>query len=850
MNSKKAITLLVLATLVMSLVPVLPVSAAVTITALTDTSAVPVPYVSGTDTVVYGDTMRIVGAGVTSGDTIKAYWDTVGAAYEVNATTGEPAGEYEIWVDIPSTVVGDHYVWIKDIETGQTVRSAAITVDPKIELDIKEGLPNDDVVISGYGYDDDEEITVTWAAGAIDTSPSTVESDDDGAWTATISVPDPSPYAIYAIVAVDEAAGGANTANANFEVGAAITLDVDEGPAGTVVTISGRGFTAATVLDASIAGMVEMDTDPTTGPFKLVAEDDDTVTISAGETFTYSVIVPSVAAGDYEITVDDGPRDASADFEVLGNSGIDIDPGYAAPGGVFTVSGENYTQISGSTLTFTVGGTSVSDSITVEADGTFEGTIIMPAKTLGAEHAVVATDENGLTATDNVLCGVLTVLLSDYEGPVGTKVSLTATGLKGTLNYNVTLGGEKLIADVAAGGATSISDEFYIPSLAPGVHTLTFLDQGWDISVDVDVTVTEAASISITPSGAPNRYQVYIYGENWAEAEVDNVVWWLWNDTDEWDITAKVWELDDNTTFPLIPWDNQTFDAYFTIGDVSNMLELGTYNINATQAITGQHAKSYIYAETTIDVVAEDWDISIKKDTYEVGDTITYNIRATFKKAGAELTITDPDGYVHWFATLGAGDWITVGDWQTVPVGYQIGDNSASPFTLSEDAPLGTWTWAIEDGDDELESGSFEVVEPADSAAAVEEAVEEAVEVAIEAALEESLAGVTADIEALADEIIDYSSEFDSVADDIAAVAGLAADAIDAAEAAADAVSSVATVAGDAAEAAADAAEAATAAKDAATGLTTLVYGAIGAALVAALAAIVSLMQISRRIAG
>ncbi len=90
-------------------------------------------------------------------------------------------------------------------------------------------------------------------------------------------------------------------------------------------------------------------------------------------------------------------------------------------------------------------------------------------------------------------------------------------------------------------------------------------------------------------------------------------------------------------------------------------------------------------------------------------------------------------------------------------------------------------------------------------------------------------------------------------ADAAASAATAAGTAANAAKTSADAATAAATSAGTKADAAKTAADAAKTAADsaaaAANGLTTLVYAAIGASLIAALAAIVALMQISRKIA-
>ena len=72
MNSKKAITLLVLVTLIMGLIPIVPVHAALTpAVALYDTTGAVVT--SGDK----GDTVSAQGTGVTAGKTVEIYWDAV-----------------------------------------------------------------------------------------------------------------------------------------------------------------------------------------------------------------------------------------------------------------------------------------------------------------------------------------------------------------------------------------------------------------------------------------------------------------------------------------------------------------------------------------------------------------------------------------------------------------------------------------------------------------------------------------------------------------------------------------------------------------------------------------------------
>jgi len=75
MNSKKAITLLVLATLLMTLIPITGVhsiSDIVTVHEEVDGEPGPELYEG-----VYGDTLIVQGSGVTAGKIVNVYWDSV-----------------------------------------------------------------------------------------------------------------------------------------------------------------------------------------------------------------------------------------------------------------------------------------------------------------------------------------------------------------------------------------------------------------------------------------------------------------------------------------------------------------------------------------------------------------------------------------------------------------------------------------------------------------------------------------------------------------------------------------------------------------------------------------------------
>ncbi|MBT4292226.1 hypothetical protein HOD41_06000, partial [bacterium] len=243
---------------------------------------------------------------------------------------------------------------------------------------------------------------------------------------------------------------------------------------------------------------ITMDTDPVpTGSVPIAIEDDETFDTSASGTFTQSIIIPSLEIGDYGITVNDGVKTATFGFEVLGISELEVEPELTTPGASVTISGYNYSQIAGSTLTFTIGGSAVPDSITVDADGTFEGMVIVPALPLGELHELTVIDENGLNARFDLLFNHYVLLLSEYQGYSGEEVQITASGLRGTGlfddKFDIWFGNEAIYTGIPA-TQTNIAESFTVPDVPPGIYEVTITDHGWGYNISTDFQVVREIS--------------------------------------------------------------------------------------------------------------------------------------------------------------------------------------------------------------------------------------------------------------------------------------------------------------------------------------------------------------------
>ena len=826
-----------------------------------------------------GDTIDVSGDpdDVTSGATINVYWDAaIGTgAILLNTTTGMNDGNYTVKIDIPETESGTHYVWVEDTSSTLSRKSLNFTVSPELDVDPEEGLAGDELTLDGTGFADGEQYNVTFfnstdASQVVDIDDDE-ETDDYGSFTVTFDVPSGWSYGDYVINVTDGTNTNITTA---FTIGPAITLDVDEGPEGTVVTITGRGFNESDTLEA---GDITWDLD-----YNLTIVDDEIDIDEDGE-FSGAVIVPSDGVGDHNITVNDGVWDDDADFEIDngGTSSVSVDPTYGAAGSTITVEGANFTQLAGRDIELYLNRTSNGDITSVgevetEADGTFTGTFTVPAISF-ATYELIANSSEGVNATDGFKVGIMAVIISPTSGASGEEVVVTGTGFE-TGDFNCTIGDELVISGGTVSAEETLSDTFFVPTMAAGTYTVTVVDED-DNEISVTYLVTGTTSMTADPTDVAVGYNLTLEGENFAQSEDTEMTWYVYNSSWSLDISAMVNFTGSNDNANLTQYGN--FTSLYQIPD--SLILGNTYTINATD----DTAQADTWAETTITIVEEEVEIGPNTGSYSLGDTITFSIVATFEKVGSVLQIEDPSGELYFESTFGADDWTEVDPWQVVQIRNQVDESSFYPYIIPSDAATGTWVWTLfedaTDDSDVIKTGTIEVLPTSaaqvdarlsdveDSISDVEDHISD-VATDITGDIADVQSDLADDIDALSSEIGDVASDVDGLksgivgdlADDIAAAtaaANAAGDAVDDLDSSLgdleDSVSDIAntadsaeTAANAAADAASDAASAAEDASSAASGLTTLVYGAIGASLIAALAAIVSLMQISRRIAG
>jgi len=171
MNSKKLITLLVLATLIFAMVPFAPVARAEL-----DVGAITVDN-DDTDAVEdaegeYKHLIIVLGDEdlVASGYEVLIYWDIIkdwdGKAGHLNTTDADSDGSFEIWFEVPEAEYGEHDLWITATDQSTKVR-VTFDVMADCDLDSSSGLAGDRVYVDFYGFDNNEDIGILFVVDPI-----------------------------------------------------------------------------------------------------------------------------------------------------------------------------------------------------------------------------------------------------------------------------------------------------------------------------------------------------------------------------------------------------------------------------------------------------------------------------------------------------------------------------------------------------------------------------------------------------------------------------------------------------------------------------------------------------------
>ncbi|MCL1970472.1 MAG: hypothetical protein FWF66_03320 [Candidatus Bathyarchaeota archaeon] len=314
--------------------------------------------------------------------------------------------------------------------------------------------------------------------------------------------------------------------------GAVVVLSPSSGSSGTVVTVSGSGFsvTAGTTVDVRFDGSIVVSNVVTSnGAFSATFVVPSSFS-SAGSTLPLSKLVVAVDSSVASNT-------ASATFTLTGLPVVSINPTVATPGVTdVAVIGEHFSQVSGTSVSFRVMSTTGSASYAagqavVRADGTFATTIKIPSGVPVGSYWFNVTDTSGLSAR-TALSVASTIVLSPSSGPSGTVVDVSGYGFSSTegVTVDIKFDGSTVKSNAPTSSGT-FTTTFIVPFNAnaeqtlPIVKAVTAVDSSASSNTaSATFTLTGLSSITINPIvAAPGVTDVTITGANFSRASGTSV---------------------------------------------------------------------------------------------------------------------------------------------------------------------------------------------------------------------------------------------------------------------------------------------------------------------------------------
>jgi len=761
-----------------------------------------------------GDEVAVGGWNPNVGGKVLIYWDTLAPENKLAEVYSKASynGSYSATITVPETVKGTYSIIVVDATKG-TLATYTFTLKPKIKLSPSTAIPGDTIDVTGTGFAAEKKVTLYLRDEKISTTPSTVKTDENGSFSCSFKVPKDLTTGKHKVKAVDEAG---NTAEATLKIGPAITLDPTSGPTGTIVEISGRGFTGEDIAGKNITVTID-------GKECPILEG---ITVRSDGTFTGKFIIPTVEEADkYTIkaTVSGTSTSATAKFEVTGTTSITLKPTSGEPGSTVRVEGVNFTAMEGVKVTFKFGGMKIEETTTTNSSGGFIIDITVPSVPVRTTPYIVnATDKYDLFATKKFRVAMTTLAVSPSSGPTGKKLLLLGGGFTPGKTFNVTIDNKKMIyveSEAVVNETTGdLPDGFtvYVPTVPVGKHTITVMDEEGVVAT-AEFEVTATTEIVLDPSKAPVGYNVTFDLNNFigkSGVGIDLVIYNVTADGEvDWEtyldiavgagnFTGK--DVETNATGCFV-------DGWFRIPE---SFALGDYYINATD-------EEGLTAEVSFSVVEPTVTIYTGADEYMRGDSVAFFAKSTFKYDEETINLYTPDNFL-----------IQV----PISIKTKVGElyTGSAQYRLPADAKLGTWFWNATISDVTV-NGTFTVAEKV--APDISELAKDV------ASLKETVKDLGDAVSTLTETVSDLSDIVESQASDIdklsTALSSLKED-----------VSNLSTAVSNAQSAAEKASEAAEAAQGATSAISMAVYGAVILSLIAAVAAIMSIVILQRKIAG
>ncbi len=271
---------------------------------------------------------------------------------------------------------------------------------------------------------------------------------------------------------------------------ATISLDPDKGPPGTLLTVTGIGFTSGSLVDVRFDGVSK-------GFVQL---------FGTSTTFTKSFTVPQKDPAQYVVIVYDWSGEVAiqvsqAIFTITGTADIIIDPEKGTVGSEVEIQGEGFDD--GERIE--VFWDDLDDELDIEDgddetdnEGEFFDTLIFIPESPAGTHTIIVKGRTSETEAEAEFTVEPQITIDPTSGSSGTKITVSGTGFGKKNDITITFNNVKvsISGDDESDRDGSFTTTFTVPGVAPGAYDVEVEDED---NNDAKAGYTIAGKISINP---------------------------------------------------------------------------------------------------------------------------------------------------------------------------------------------------------------------------------------------------------------------------------------------------------------------------------------------------------------
>jgi len=276
------------------------------------------------------------------------------------------------------------------------------------------------------------------------------------------------------------------------------TLSVTSGPPGTVVTVTGTGFTPSRTFTVYF------------GSLQMVSG-----TTNTGGDMTASITVPTYPRGIYNITVTTNAPDNSNTQQFTITPYITLSTSSGGVGDQITVSGNGFSTSNSVSISFD----STSQlTATTNANGIFSSVITIPTSSRG-NHTITAYDVATALPASATFTTVSKLTVTPTSTTVGSQPIIKGTSFVANSGITLYLDSVSVTTTVSSANGEFTISNYTFPPTTSGSHTLRAQDNTGNY---VTTTITIIAEITIDLATGPVGTVVNISGNGFRANESVN----------------------------------------------------------------------------------------------------------------------------------------------------------------------------------------------------------------------------------------------------------------------------------------------------------------------------------------